>query len=238
MTFSGNFQDAHHIHIWTSSVNPDAASQYDHFLTAEETARAERFATEALRDKYIVQHGILRDILCRYLNCAAAAVEFTTLAHGKPELASSDHPQGKLAFNSSHTKSQLVVSVALDSEIGVDIEFHNSRTDWKGISQSYFTAQENAWLIGLPEKQGFRSFYDIWTMKEAVMKADGRGLGIPIEEISFDLPSTEKFTPAIIATPTELPDRWWGRKMDLGQDVSAAVVCRDKNAIVQFLSYK
>ena len=237
MEFSGDFQDLHDVHIWTSSVDPKAASRYNHTLAVAERTRAEKFATEELRDKYVVQQGILRDILRRYLGCSAKAVEFTRLAHGKPGLASSDHPQGNLAFNLSHTKGQLVASVTLDTEIGVDIEFHNPRTDWKEISQSYFTAQENDWLLSLPEKQGFTAFYDIWTMKEAVMKADGRGLGLAIEEISFDLPSSERFTPALVATTTDAPETWWGRALDLGQNMSAAVVCRNKDAIVQIQPY-
>ncbi|USG63124.1 4'-phosphopantetheinyl transferase superfamily protein [Sneathiella marina] len=237
MEFSGDFQNLRDIHIWTCPVDPMAASRYDNTLAATERARAERFATEELRDKYIVQQGVLRDILSRYLNCTAAEVEFTRLAYGKPGLASSGHPQGNLAFNLSHTKGQLVASVTLDTEIGVDIEFHNRRTDWKGISDSYFTTEENDWLLNLPEEQGFTAFYDIWTMKEAVMKADGRGLNLPIEEISFDLPSTEIFTPAIVQSVAEPPEIWWGRTLDLGQNVSASVVCQNKDAVVQMRRY-
>ncbi|MEH6547875.1 MAG: 4'-phosphopantetheinyl transferase superfamily protein [Sneathiella sp.] len=237
MEYSGTFQDLHDIHIWTSSVDPKAASRYDYSLAVGERARAERFATDELRNRYIVQQGILRDILKNYLNCTAEAVKFSTLAHGKPALVSSEHPQGSVAFNISHTKGQLVASVTLDTEIGVDIEFHNSQTDWKGISQSYFTARENDWLLSLPEKQGFTNFYNIWTMKEAVMKADGRGLGLAIEEISFDLPVPEKFMPAVVATAKEAPETWWGRALDLGQHVSAAVVCRHKDAIIQIRPY-
>jgi 4'-phosphopantetheinyl transferase len=232
------FDSLRDVHIWFSPVDPNEATHYQKMLSEPEISRAKRFATKELHDKYVVQQGILRDILSRYLNRDGAKVEFTTLEYGKPGIVGADHKQGGLAFNLSHTRGQLIAALAIDTQIGVDIEYHNPSTDWKGISESYFTKVENEWLMDLPEEEGFKAFYDIWTMKEAVMKADGRGLNLPIEEISFTLPPAADFSPAHVGKITGKAEMWWGRRLQVGGNVSAAVVCKKENAIVLHRDYR
>jgi len=88
---------------------------------------------------------------------------------GRPFFFGSD-----IDFNISHSSEYVVCALSLTQKIGVDIEkilsinfadFDTSFSteEWSGINSS-----------GNP----LRTFYHYWTAKEAVIKADGRGLSI------------------------------------------------------------
>lgn len=238
MEISGIFQDVSDVHIWTSPIDTTYSYRYHDCLVHTENARSRKFVTTYLQDKYIVQRGILRTILGNYLVCPARSLEFISQLHGKPVLKSSDHRQGSLSFNLSHTKGLLVVAVAIGTEIGVDVEFQNKPKDWTGIAKRYFTEEENDWFLCLPDAERSAAFYDIWTMKEAAMKADGRGLSIPVGDISFDLPPGQNLSPILMARISGKAERWWGRTLNLGMEVSGAVVCQNENANILVNEYQ
>lgn len=82
-------------------------------------------------------------------------------------------------FNISHSAQYAVCAFSKKYSIGIDIE------KIKPISleflQSFFNQDEWAELHQNENTQ--EQFYRLWTKKEAVVKADGRGLNIPLKEI-------------------------------------------------------
>ncbi|WP_422090866.1 4'-phosphopantetheinyl transferase family protein [Tenacibaculum ovolyticum] len=88
------------------------------------------------------------------------------------------------SFNISHSGEYVVFAYTLTNDpIGIDIEkinpimriedFHSVLTD---IEKSNIYKSEKP----------IKAFYDLWTIKEAVSKADGRGLNIPLKEIKIN----------------------------------------------------
>jgi len=80
-------------------------------------------------------------------------------------------------FNLSHSGDYVLMAVD-DRNVGADIE-KNGCVNYSAAAR-VFTAEELKWMDEAPE----RRFYALWTMKESVMKLDGRGFQLASERIS------------------------------------------------------
>jgi len=47
---------------------------------------------------------------------------------------------------------------------------------WQGISKAFFTGREQNVIAQLPSSLQSEAFFEIWTQKESILKADGTGL--------------------------------------------------------------
>lgn len=88
-------------------------------------------------------------------------------------------------FNISHTSS-LVTCIIADFPIGIDVEFLDKKIDYLDF-QPQMTFNE-FYRIG-NSKNIVQSFFSYWTEKEAVIKAHGKGLLIPLK--SFEISNNE-----------------------------------------------
>ena len=156
------------IRVWTiclDEVRPDALPP----LSAEEQAREARFIAERDRRRYSAAHAALRAILSSMLD---APVEFSATDSGKPFLKGVP----EIRFSLSHSHEMAMVGVALDREIGVDIERMRVLPDCLALAERFFPASESAALFGTPEPERQADFYLRWTRIEARLKATGVGL--------------------------------------------------------------
>lgn len=95
--------------------------------------------------------------------------------YGRPYL--SDGPD----FNISHAGEFVVCAVApVGTRLGVDIEYI-SAMDYDSLKGMMSDSELE--IMRKSEDQ-MTTFYEFWTMKESVVKADGRGLSIPLTEVS------------------------------------------------------
>ncbi len=78
-----------------------------------------------------------------------------------------------LFFNISHTKNCIVCAVSNKFNIGIDVEFVNNQIDINDF-RNYLTIDELN--IIYKNSNYYINFYDIWTKKEAVIKAYGSNL--------------------------------------------------------------
>lgn len=163
------------VHLWFSTLEelvPQAIA-LEALLDEEEIARADRFRFAPDRERFVLGHGLLRSLLGRYLNADGAALRIQRGPFGKPFLDDTE-----LRFNLSDTKDALVLAVAWDHELGVDIETMTRRADHEAVAHHYFTPDEVARIqaAGSDELVAKRCFLDLWTRKEAVLKASGVGI--------------------------------------------------------------
>lgn len=82
-------------------------------------------------------------------------------------------------FNISHSGNCVVCAISSDFELGIDVE------EIRPIELSDFEGQfSEAEMLNICKSDDkLFSFYDLWTKKEAVMKADGRGINIPLKNV-------------------------------------------------------
>ncbi|KAH9307610.1 hypothetical protein KI387_035521, partial [Taxus chinensis] len=94
-----------------------------------------------------------------------------------------------LCFNIAHTSSLICCGVTTNSSVGIDVEekLRRTSTNVLAFANRWFSSTEIAWLDAStdPEEQR-KKFIQLWTLKEAYVKALGRGIsGAPLKDFSI-----------------------------------------------------
>jgi len=97
--------------------------------------------------------------------------------HKKPCLATICYD-----FNISDSEDYEVCILSPDSRVGIDIECRQ-KVDLNDFAR---TMNQQQWNEIHQSEDSHDTFFKYWTMKESVIKADGRGLSIPLTDIIFD----------------------------------------------------
>jgi 4'-phosphopantetheinyl transferase len=207
------------VHVWRADLRVCRSHLplMQQLLSADERARAERFRFEKDQQRFTLARGILRSILSRYLNCAAASLQFHYSEMGKPMLAQ------PLCFNLSHSAEIALYAVAWDRQVGIDVEEINPNRDWEGVAARFFSAQEQAELAQLNPEQKLQGFFNGWTRKEALLKAIGKGLTIPLYQFAVSLSPAEPARLLSVDWDTSQLHRWAIVELPVGTDYAAAV---------------
>ena len=165
------------VHVWAASLEQPAATVrvLESLLSIQELNRAERFRNERDRRRYVVAHGILRDVLAGYRKADPRTLRFTVDKNGKPALSDERGPTA-LRFNLSHTADMALIAVTLGREIGVDVECIRPISELDSIVESHFTARERDTLRTMASTAKPSAFYRCWTRKESYAKATGEDL--------------------------------------------------------------
>ena len=198
------------VDIWRWALRPDPALAAH--LSPDEHARAARFVHAEHRVAFEAARGRMREILGRMLDREPRDLSFDYGPQGKPTVP------GGPPFNLSHSGGCAVLAVSDGPEVGVDIEAW--RDVEPGVAARYFTAAERRALAEMPFESGF---FRCWTRKEAVIKADGRGLSMRLD--AFDV--TLDPEPALTRIDGDDPGHW--HLIDLGEPagMSGALAVRD-----------
>ena len=114
---------------------------------------------------------------------ALIGIELHETARGALELS---HSPNAWHLNLSHTDGLVALAVA-KTPVGVDVEDLQRRGRTVELSDRFFAPSEARALRALPEAAQRSRFFDLWTLKEAYIKARGQGLAIPLASFAFDL---------------------------------------------------
>jgi 4'-phosphopantetheinyl transferase len=179
-TWSGDVPDHGqvHIHVATLDALRHRSAAYLHTLDTEEQARYERFRFPADRERFLLAHGLLRDLLGRYLGLPPDALRMARGTYGKPYL-----PDIPLHFNLSDTKDALALAVG-HHPLGLDLETMGRSVDHTAVAAHYFTAEERTDIAAAADAK--RRFLELWTRKEAVLKASGVGIMDDLKVLRVD----------------------------------------------------
>ena len=155
-------------------------------LSTAERERAERFHHLSDRWEFILGRVMARHLLSERCGTAPADFEFTENAHGRPEIAQPCLPS-PLRFNLSHSGGIVACVIGEAGQIGVDVERLDRPPVDPRVIQRYCSVTEQAALAGMPEALRHERFLELWTLKEAYVKARGTGLTLPLSKVSFDI---------------------------------------------------
>jgi 4'-phosphopantetheinyl transferase len=194
------------IDVWAWSLNHPAIDwKLDaQILSSSELDRLERFRFEIDRARYAKSHANTRKILSEYTGIAPEDLEFAVSSTGKPSLAASQEP--KLTFNLSHSSTVALLAVASECEIGIDVE--TVRPIELDVAEAHFSGSELSDLKSLHDSQWLQGFYNCWTRKEAILKAEGIGLDPPLS--SFDVSLLPGLPPRLLRwLPSAQISRSW-----------------------------
>jgi len=147
----------------------------------------------------------LLGLLAGYLHCAPAQVRLERGEHGKPFLP--ERPG--LQFNLSHSGGALLLGIGHAQPLGVDIETAARRRPVLELARRYFSAAETAALGRLDAARQQEAFLNLWSCKEAVVKALGRGIGFGLARVAFDLDEDGEPTAMnVIDSSAGVADEW------------------------------
>ena len=127
------------------------------------------------RDRFVAGRAFLRLLLGQCLGEDPRRLLFRYGPNGKPAL---EGPPRGLAFNLAHSEALAVCAVARGCDaLGVDVERVRPIGDAEELARLAFPPNEVARLALHPDPERLRAFFEAWTRNEALLKAQGRGLG-------------------------------------------------------------
>jgi 4'-phosphopantetheinyl transferase len=186
--FKRRFDSRREVHAWVCSleVAQDKLADFEATLWPTERERAARFHFDKHRHRFITGRGLLRMILGGYLQNEPASIEFVYGPQGKPALGGALAKSG-LNFNLSHSESLGVIALTRAGSLGVDVERVRSLEDVEELVRRFFSARESAAFRELADGNRAEAFFNLWTRKEAWLKATGEGIAhsLNLVEVSF-----------------------------------------------------
>ena len=196
------------IHIWL--INSENFTQnlafFSQILSPEESSRAKKYKFTYLQENFTINRGFLRFILAKYLGIKSNQIELAYNHKGKPFLASSH--QSKIKFNLSH-KNQYTIYGISDHDLGLDLEEIKHDIKAEDIAKRFFTNEEYREICQLREESKREYFFQLWTAKEAYLKAIGEGLSGGLNSINLHKSTDEQIWALKIANLSSAENQMW-----------------------------
>jgi 4'-phosphopantetheinyl transferase len=161
--------------VWLAGL-ASYRSAHQSLLDEVELDRLRRYPMAADRSRFTVAAALLRLVGGRHLGIPPRQVGVDRScprcdrAHGKPTLRGPDAPYVSI----SHSAELIALAVTAAAPIGVDVEAMVER-DHVGLATTFLAETETV--------DGPSAFYTLWTRKEAVVKATGDGLRMPLTRV-------------------------------------------------------
>jgi 4'-phosphopantetheinyl transferase len=161
------------IHIWKFP----AIRQQPNLLIESEAIVADRFRFQGDRNRFTIGRHALRLLLSKYFSVAPELISVSAEKGRKPVV---NNPSFQVHFNISHS-GDWVLLVFAKQEVGIDIECIVPEFEFKDILNEYFNVQEQSCVFSSANPPA--AFYYLWTRKESLIKAAGRGLQENIKQL-------------------------------------------------------
>lgn len=166
--------------------DPELLNDYWNILSNDEISRGERFCFDRDRHRHLVTWALARTMLSSYADISPKAWEFGNNQYGRPHI-SGPVSAPNLRFNLSHTRNLIACIVAPEFDVGIDVEDCRRNISGPAIARRYFSAREVAAFERLTKNEQAAAFFEYWTLKEAYVKAVGRGISLGLARFSFEL---------------------------------------------------
>ena len=179
--------DRAHVDLWFARVD-DLDTRADGALAGlldeEERRRNARFKVERPRRLHVAAHALARVMLGHRLGVRPETLRFAVGYKGKPFLT---EPKTALEFNLAHSGGLVVGAMSDRWAVGVDVEPVDRRELSLELARAQFAPAEIAVLETLDPEPLREGLVAVWTGKEAVIKAHGGGLSLPLERFTVPL---------------------------------------------------
>ena len=195
------------VQVWIASLEvPDARlSALSRMLSREEQSRAGTMAPLLAR-RFTVARGLLRSLLSGFTGTAAEKLRFMYGTSGKPSLADHD-----IHFNVSHSAELGLFAFAPDRPVGVDVENERPVRRLLDVAQRFMSEDEIRSLAATAPEERDTAFLKSWVVREARLKAEGKGVWSTSEEAKVRENLTHKLfspRPGYIAAVAAADSDW------------------------------
>jgi phosphopantetheinyl transferase len=166
------------VHVWIAEL--EGISLRLGALPPRERERAQAFLCPEKASHWVAARWALREVLARYLDQDPAAIELVTGKHGKPRL---DDGLRRLSFNLSHSGTLALIAIAVDREVGVDIERIEPSRNVLALAERALSSDGAAAVGRADPTERAALFFALWTEHEARLKCLGTGIAAAPAEL-------------------------------------------------------
>lgn len=153
-------------------------------LGNEEEARLEKLRDPLARSRFLARRILLRRVISTACGISACEVRYRYSRHGKPMVAELADGQ-PFHFNTSWSEGWYAIATSRSGPVGVDIETIARRVDHAQVLRIAASAEELEWHASARAECADLIANKIWVVKEAVLKAAGKGLQVNPRTISL-----------------------------------------------------
>lgn len=169
----------------TGGFPPKAISHHLDLLSKSEKRRYTKIRNQKRRQQFVISRFLLLEAIYQQLGIR---VTMDSSLSGQPFIV------GQPIFCSiSYSDYSISVGFSTYGAIGVDIEKHQQRKMDRLVRYCFHT-DEIDYFDTLSESQRVQWFYRQWTLKEATLKADGKGINLGILGTKIDENALNKVT--------------------------------------------
>jgi 4'-phosphopantetheinyl transferase len=198
---------SHDVHVWyqaTDALDAAAIAAAVALLSDDERTKYRRFHFAHDARDYAAAHALLRLTLSRHGDRAPDRWRFHQTGGGKPCLV--DRDAFCASFSLSHSHGMVACAVTAMGDVGVDVECIDPDVNIGGIAARFFAAAEAAHLEQLDGDARHRRFFDLWTLKEALVKALGTGMANAMSALAFTVNGDSRIS---LDAPPEVAAHAW-----------------------------
>jgi 4'-phosphopantetheinyl transferase len=173
----------------TAGTTPRLIAEAERLINSGERARAAQIRSVAARQEFVVGRGLLRRLVGDATGMDPASIAFEPGPNGKPQLRELAGIKSGIDFNVSHSGGVVLIGISRAGAVGVDVEFIDpafaASDELLEMARDSFYSEEFRRIEQAgTERERLLQFYRAWTRKEAVAKADGRGIASSVDYIS------------------------------------------------------
>ncbi|PID41832.1 MAG: 4'-phosphopantetheinyl transferase [Gammaproteobacteria bacterium] len=219
------------IHLWFCEEQtirkPETLALYRTLLSRDEIGQQAKFRFESDQHRFLVTRSLVRSVLSLYYPPVSPKEwQFTKNRYGRPGIA--NPIPLPLHFNLSHTDKMVLLAVAAEPWIGVDIETTQRRNPGNELklAERFFSEEEARQLAELPDHGRKERFFQLWTLKEAYVKACGKGLAIPLDRFSFTFPDQVSIDISFAPEHQDNPQDWLFWQIRSSDGFYCSLACR------------
>lgn len=216
------------VHVWYYQGPPIELQMSETLaLSAEEQSVEHGLSSVQAKSQYRLAHSLLRLLIGLHLDVDPRRIQYSNNEYGKPEVVGHD-----IHFSLSYTRNCFVLALSRARDIGVDVEWLNPHFDYTSIAQRFFTMEEQSMMDALLEPQRRTLFFELHTLKEAYVKALGKGLSYGIENVGFaPWPHQQSVFSCDDLSNAKVNEAWTFRKLQLIPDVIASAAVKGAHPI-------
>ncbi|WP_428817973.1 4'-phosphopantetheinyl transferase family protein (plasmid) [Clostridium butyricum] len=215
-------------------LNTNEINNLMEFINEERKKKIDRLKYTKNKTSSIISDILIRSIISDKLNVKNNKIQFKRTNYGKPYLDNTLN----FHFNISHSGDYVVC--AIDKNIiGIDIE-EKKDIDYESIAKNFFCNDEIEFILEGNYDERLTKFYRMWTLKESYVKANGKGLSIPLNSFSIKIDEGKEIK--LIATKDKEKYGFKTLSKELGYEISVCslgeeitneVICIEQEELIE-----
>jgi phosphopantetheinyl transferase len=217
-------QAGHGAHVLYAPVSrdPEASWRCASVLADIELQRADRFVTEDGRAHFKQRRAFRRYCGAFVLGSPRplSRIVFQETDKGRPYLAELPN----VWFSFSSCRFGFLGAWSSTHQIGIDLEDQTRNLEAVELSQQFFSQAEAKAVRAVGGLARLRTFYQLWSLKEAALKSIGEGLPFGLDAFEFELGPNLRVAHA---PPNYGGPKRFDAQIIKGTDICAALVIRN-----------